>query len=43
MKTRLEDVSYNKELNLNLMSLTRMLVNGWKVIPGNTNGVQIKD
>ena len=34
LRTRLDDMSYNNRLNFNLMSLTRMLINGWKVTKG---------
>ena len=34
LKACLKDASFNAMLNFNLMSLTRMLVNGWKVTKG---------
>ena len=42
MKAVLTEVSYNKGLNFNLFSLTRMLVNGWMVTSGDTNGIMIR-
>ena len=42
VKACLKDVSFNKGLNFNLMSMSRMLVNGWEIVSGNANGIQIK-
>ena len=42
MKAVLTEVSYNKGLNFNLFSLTRMLVNGWTVTSGDANGITIR-
>ncbi len=41
LKSCLQDVSFNEGLNFNLMSLTRMLVNDWKVTSRDANGIQI--
>ena len=41
MKATLTDVSYNKEANFNLLSLTRLLMSGWKIISGDTAGIVI--
>ena len=41
LRARLDDVSYNNRLNFNLMSLTRMLINGWRVTKGDKTGIQI--
>ena len=41
IKGILKDVGFNKSLNFNLMSLTRMLVNGWHIVKGDENGIKI--
>ena len=41
LKACLKDASFNAMLNFNLMSLTRMLVNGWRVTKGDETGIQI--
>ena len=41
LRACLTDVSYNNRLNFNLVSLTRMLINGWKVTKGDKTGIQI--
>ena len=38
----LTDVSFNEGLNFNLLSLSRMLVQGWKISSGNASGIQIQ-
>lgn len=35
-------VSYNNEANFNLMSLTRLLMNDWKIISGDTTGIFVE-
>ena len=42
MRACLTDVSFNEGLNFNLMSLSRMLVQGWKISSGNATGIHIQ-
>ena len=41
MKGTLTDVNYNDRYNFNLISLTRLLVNGWKVTKGDKSGITV--
>ena len=42
MKCTLTEVNFNASHNFNLMSLTRLLTRGWKVMRGNDAGIYIK-
>ena len=42
MRACLTDVSFNEGLNFNLMSLSKMLVQGWKISSGNATGIHIQ-
>ena len=41
MKGTLTDVNYNNKYNFNLVSLTRLLMNGWKVTTGDNRGITV--
>ncbi len=41
MKATLTYVKYNNRYNFNLVSLTRLLMNGWKVTKGDKTGITI--
>ena len=43
MKATLTEVNYNKTLNFNLMSLTRLLCNGWSIVKGDATGITVKN
>ena len=43
MKATLTDVNYNPKYNFNLMSLTRLLMNGWRITSGNKTGITIRN
>ena len=42
LKATLTDVNYNKSLNFNLMSLSRLLQNGWSITQGDATCITIK-
>ena len=42
MKATLTDVNYNPKYNFNLLSLTRLLMNGWRITSGDKTGITIK-
>ncbi len=41
MKATLTDVNYNSMYNFNLVILTRLLMNGWKVTKGDKTGITV--
>ena len=43
MSATLTDVGYNPNMNYNLFSLSRMLVNGWSITDGSAKGISIGD
>ena len=43
MKATLTDVNYNPKYNFNLLSLTRLLMNGWSITSGDKTGIKIKN
>ena len=43
MKATLTDVNYNPKYNFNLMSLTRLLMNGWRITRGDKTGITIRN
>ena len=43
MKATLMDVNYNPKYNFNLLSLTRLLMNGWRITSGDKTGITIKN
>ena len=42
MKATLTEVNYNPKYNFNLLSLTRLLMNGWRITSGDKTGITIK-
>ena len=43
MKATLMEVNYNPKYNFNLLSLTRLLMNGWRITSGDKTGITIKN
>ena len=43
MKATLTEVNYNPKYNFNLLSLTRLLINGWRITRGDKTGIIIKN
>jgi hypothetical protein len=43
MKATLMEVNYNPKYNFNLLSLMRLLMNGWRTTSGDKTGITIKN
>ena len=43
MKATLTDVNYNPKYNFNLLSLTRLLMNGWRITRGDKSRIIVKN
>ena len=42
LKGTLTDVNYSPMMNFNLLSLTRLLKNGWNIVSGNETGIKVE-
>ena len=42
MKETMSDCNYNDSLNFNLLSLTRLLCNGWRITKGDATGITVR-